>query len=101
MFRVGRRLSVRDTWDSCDTWDRGFWRGYVSRSKLLLTWDSCDTWDRRFCAPLVLGVWDLWLVFLPNRFTDLCEDSRSGGASSDETMRWGLSAGWCSVRPSR
>ena len=45
--RVGRRWSARDAWDRCDTWDRGFWRGSLSRSRLWLTWDRCDTWDRR------------------------------------------------------
>src|SRR6266700_2427496 len=88
MFRVGRRLSVRDTWDSCDTWDRGFWRGYVSRSKLLLT---CDSWDRRFCAPLVLGFLDLWFVFLTHGFTHFCDGSRYGRKWSVDTLHGGFS----------
>src|SRR6266705_710058 len=49
MCRGGRRWSTRVTWDRCDRWDRGLWRGCLRHSLLWLIWDTCDTWDR--------GVW--------------------------------------------
>jgi len=63
-------------WDAWDTWDRSFWRGSLSRSKLLLTWDSWDTWDKGFCAALALGFFQLAYAFFANGAIQFSELAR-------------------------
>ena len=48
MCRGGRRWSTRVTWDRCDRWNRGLWRGCLRHSLLWLIWDTCDSWDKGF-----------------------------------------------------